>query len=161
MSLLPSLWGSSAPASASRDPFRSLHEEMNRMFERFGSGLPANWGNTNGLMAPTINVSETDGEMTVTAELPGVAEEDVDLSLEDNILTIGGEKKAEKTEEDKAKKYCLVERSYGSFLRTVPLPFKADSAKVKASFKNGVLQVIIPKPPEAEKKSSRISIGKG
>ena len=161
MSLLPSLWGSSAPA-AGRDTFRSLHDEMNRLFDQFGRGLPANWSGTgDGMMAPTIDVSETDAEMSVTAELPGVTEDDMQLSLEDNVLTIKGEKRAEKKEEDKDKKYRLVERSYGSFLRTIPLPFKADPDSVKADFDNGVLKVTIPKPPEAEQKSNRIPIGKG
>lgn len=158
MSLLPSLWGS----SAEREPFRSLHQEVNRLFDQFGRGLPAVWGPENGMMtAPTVDVSETDGEFTVTAELPGVAEADMQLSLNDNILTIKGEKKQEETKEDKEKHYRLVERSYGSFQRSIPLPFAADPDKVQASFKDGVLKVTIPKPPEAEAKSTRIPIGKG
>lgn len=147
------------PANAGRDPFHSLHYEMNRLFEGFGSSLPATWTD-GGLMAPTIDVSETDGELTVTAELPGVAEEDVDLSLEDNVLTIKGEKRAEEKKEDEEKKYRLVERSYGSFQRSIPLSFKADPDSVKASFENGVLKIAVPKPPEAAQKASRIPIGK-
>ena len=158
MSLLPSLWGS----STERDPFRSLHQEVNRLFDQFGRGLPAAWAPGNGMIvAPTVDISESDGEFTVTAELPGVAEADMQLSLDDNILTIKGEKKQEETKEDKEKRYRLVERSYGSFQRSIPLPFAADPDKVQASFKDGVLKVTIPKPPEAEAKSTRIPIGKG
>lgn len=160
LSLLPSLWRSSIPASAGRDPFHSLHNEMNRLFEQFGSGLPAAWTNS-GLMAPTIDVSESDSELTVTAELPGVAEEDMHLSLEDNVLTIQGEKRAEEKKDDEEKKYHLVERSYGSFQRSIPLSFNADPDSIKAKFENGVLNVTIPKPPEAAQKSSRIPITKG
>ncbi len=158
MSLLPSLWSS----SSDKDPFHSLHREMNSLFEQFGRGLPSNWSNPDGrFLAPTVDVAETDDEMTVTAELPGVAEDDMHLSLVDNILTIKGEKKAEETKEDEDKKYRLVERSYGSFQRSIPLAFKADPDGVKASFKDGVLKVTIPKPADAEPKSSRIPIGKG
>ena len=158
MSLLPSLWSS----SSDKDPFHSLHREMNSLFEQFGRGLPSNWSNPDGrFLAPTVDVAETDDEMTATAELPGVAEDDMHLSLVDNILTIKGEKKAEETKEDEDKKYRLVERSYGSFQRSILLAFKADPDGVKASFKDGVLKVTIPKPADAEPKSSRIPIGKG
>ena len=132
---------------------------MNRLFERFGSNMPSAWTD-GGLMAPTIDISESDGELTVTAELPGVTEDDMQLSLEDNVLTIRGEKRAEKKNEDEEKKYHLVERSYGSFLRSIPLSFKADPDSVKANFENGVLKITVPKPPEAAQKSSRIPIGK-
>jgi len=157
VSLLPSLWGS----SSEKDPFRSLQQEMNRVFEQFGRDVPVVWGGgSGGVRPPSVDVAETDSEIAVTAELPGVAEEDIHLSLVDNILTIQGEKKAEETKEDKEKKYRLVERSYGSFQRAIPLPFKADADAVKASFKDGVLTVAIAKPPEAEPKSTRIPIAK-
>ena len=160
MSLLPSLWRSSLPGNAGRDPFHSLHDEINRLFERFGNGMPAAWSD-GGLMAPTIDVSESDKELTVTAELPGVAEQDMNLSLENNVLTIKGEKRAETKKDDEEKKYHLVERSYGSFQRSIPLSFKADPDSVKANFKNGVLKITVQKPPEAAQKSNRIPIAKG
>ncbi len=157
MSLLPSLWGQ----SLDKDPFRSLQQDMNRLFESFGRGMPADWGGVaRGFLAPTIDVAETDAQITVTVELPGVAEEDMHLSLVDNILTIQGEKKAEETKEDEGKKYRHVERSYGSFQRSIPLAFRADVDSVKASFKDGVLKITVPKPAGAEPKSSRIPIGK-
>lgn len=112
-------------------------------------------------MAPTIDVSESDKELTVTAELPGVAEQDMNLSLENNVLTIKGEKRAETKKDDEEKKYHLVERSYGSFQRSIPLSFKADPDSVKANFKNGVLKITVQKPPEAAQKSNRIPIAKG
>jgi HSP20 family protein len=110
-------------------------------------------------MTPSIDVSETESELKIEVDLPGVEEKDVDLAISDNVLTIKGEKKAEK--EEKKKDYHLVERSYGSFARSIGLPFEADSDKVKASFSKGVLTVTVPKPPEVKAKEKKIQIGKG
>jgi HSP20 family protein len=87
----------------------------------------------------------------VTAELPGVDEKDIDLSLADGVLTIRGEKKTEREETDKDKNWHLTERSYGSFSRTIALPYDPDSAKVEAKFDKGVLRVRLPKPAEIAK----------
>ena len=108
---------------------------------------------------PRIDVSETDSELRIEAELPGVEEKDLEIVLSDGRLTIKGEKKQEK--EEKKKDYHLVERSYGSFARSVGLPFAAEPDKIKASFAKGVLTVTVPKPAEVKAKEKKIPIGKG
>lgn len=95
------------------------------------------------LRYPSVDVSETDKEVLVKAELPGIEKQDIDLSIENNVLSIKGEKKLEK--EDKGESYHIVERSYGSFFRSVPLPVQCRSENVRATFDKGVLTVRIPK----------------
>jgi HSP20 family protein len=142
-----------------RSPFLSLHREMNRMFDDFfrdfdmrlptaaGSGFNARW--------PQLDVAETDKELTVTAELPGMEEKDVELLLEDGMLTLRGEKRAET--EDKDRQFS--ERYYGRFERRIPLDTQVQADKVEARFKNGVLTVTLPKDPQAQSKVQRIAIG--
>ena len=98
-------------------------------------------------MAPRIDVAETKDAIELTAELPGVEEKDVDLTLADGVLTIRGEKKTERNESDPAKNWHVVERSYGSFSRSIALPFDPDPAKTEAKFEKGVLRVRLAKPP--------------
>ena len=166
---LPSLWrparerGELLPSRDIWDPFASLRRDMERVFEDFsrdfGWGPPAT---ADMAAAPRIDVSETDAEIKMEAELPGVEEKDVEVVLSDGCLTIKGEKKQEKKEKkEKKEDYYLHERSYGSFARSVTLPFDADPDKVKAKFANGVLTVTLPKPPEAKAKAKKIPIGKG
>ncbi len=155
-SLLPSLWGH----REDDDAFLNLHREIERVFDDFQRGfhLPG-WLKPSGgvsALSPRINVSETDNAVEVTAELPGVDEKDVKLELTDDLLTISGEKKTEK--EEKEKNYHLIERSYGSFRRSLRLPFQADASKADAKFKNGVLTVTLPKPPEAKAKAKKIEV---
>jgi HSP20 family protein len=139
------------------DPFTSLQREMDRVFESFGRDL--GWAGDNGrAMAPSIDVSETDEALEIKAELPGVDQKDVDVTVTDDVLTIKGEKKVERDE--KGKSYHVVERSRGSFVRSLTLPFNADPAKTKASFVDGVLTITLPKPPEVEAKVKKIAIGK-
>jgi HSP20 family protein len=97
-----------------------------------------------------MNVSETDGEIEFTAELPGMEEKDVEVTLADNILTIRGEKKAEK--EEKEQDYRLVERSFGSFSRSFEVPRGVEPSAIKATIDKGVLTVKFPKPAQAEAK---------
>jgi HSP20 family protein len=146
------------PDASEPDPFRALQHRMDRLFQDFASDY--RWPFANGRQAPlpTIDVSETDTEMTVEAELPGVEEQDIDVTVADNLLTIKGEKKQEK--EEKKKDYHLTERSYGSFSRSMALPFDADPAKIKASFADGVLKITLPKPAEVKAKAKKIAIGK-
>ena len=146
------------PAPADTDPFRALQRRMDRLFDDFAGDYHWPFTNGRGAMTPTIDVSETDKEMTVEAELPGVDEKDIDVTLTDNLLTIKGEKKQEK--EEKKKDYHLTERSYGSFSRSMTLPFDADPAKIRAAFKDGVLTITLPKPPEVKAKVKKIAIGK-
>ena len=109
-----------------------------------------------GLLAPDMNVKETATGIEITAELPGVSEDDVDISVDGRTVTIKGEKKAE--HEEKEADYHLVERSYGSFMRSFTLPFDADMSKVDAEFKKGVLTVSLPRPPEAEQTARKIKV---
>jgi len=97
----------------------------------------------------------------VTAELPGVEEKDLDVTLANGMVTVRGEKRTEHDEQNKDKNWHVVERSYGSFSRTVPLPFDPDPAKVEAKFDNGVLRIHLPKPPEVAQKQQKIEIKKG
>ena len=156
-------WGRSNRAPApyrddDRSPFLSLHREMNRVFDDFfrdfdmrlptmgGAGFNGAW--------PQIDIAETDKDVTVTAELPGMEEKDVELLLEDGMLTLRGEKRSET--EDKSRQFS--ERYYGRFERHVPLAAEVQADKAEARFRNGVLTVTLPKNPEAQPKARRIAI---
>lgn len=161
---LPSLWrrerGGLLPTRDIWEPFDSLRREMERMFEDFSHDL--GWRSpmiSDRVLAPRIDVSETDSELKVEADLPGVDEKDVEVVLEDGRLILRGEKKREK--EEKEQDYYLHERSYGSFARSIPLPFEADPDQVKATFSKGVLTVTVPKPPEIKAKQKKIEITSG
>lgn len=129
------------------NPFGFLQREIDRLFEDFTRGVPA-LGST--ALRPSMDVTETDKEIEITAELPGLEEKDVQINFADNVLTIRGEKKAER--EEKEKDYHLVERSYGSFSRTLELPAGVDPDAIKASIAKGVLKVTVPKPAPASVK---------
>ena len=154
---LPSLWGGSSLAR-SDDPFYSLQRDMDRLFDRFASDfrLPKFGGDIERLLEPNIDVCETDHDVQIAVELPGVDEKDVDVTLADNVLTIKGEKRAEK--EDKGKNYRVVERSYGAFERSIALPYDVDPDKVDAKFAKGVLTVVLPRPAEAKAKKKKVEI---
>jgi HSP20 family protein len=140
-----------------QDLFTALRREMDRLFESFGRDLGWPGGDLGSAATmPSIDVSETESELRIDADLPGVEEKHVDVMISDNILTIRGEKKAEK--EEKKKDLHLVERSYGSFSRSLALPFAADASKAKATFKNGVLSISLPKPPEVKAQAKKIAI---
>ncbi len=106
--------------------------------------------------APALDVSETNNEVIVKAEIPGMEPNDIDISLADGILTIRGEKKQEK--EEKEENYHLIERSYGTFSRSVQLPRDVQSENIKAAYKNGVLKITLPKSEEAKKKEIKINV---
>ncbi len=130
------------------DPFAAIETQMRRhfndFFEGFGFDLdPFGKQMHDGGLMPKVDVSETDDAIQVTADLPGMTEKDVEVSLADGHLHIRGEKQAEK--EDKHKNFHRIERSYGAFERSVALPAEVDAEKVDASFKNGVLSVVLPK----------------
>ena len=130
--------------------FVSLQREIDRLFEDFTRGFSA-FGNGKTDLLPNMDVTETDKEIEITAELPGLEEKDVQINVSDNVLTIRGEKKAEKEEKDK--NYRLIERSYGSFERTLELPNGVNADGIKANIANGVLKVTVPKPaPKQVKK---------
>lgn len=140
------------------DPFVAFRREMDRMFDAFARGLPdaTQTGSEAGLWAPCINVEEDEAGVNVTAELPGVDHKDIECTLADGVLTIKGEKKAER--EEKRKDYHIAERAYGSFYRAIPLPFAVQEDRVEASFDKGVLRLHLPKSPEAMKAERKIAI---
>jgi len=107
--------------------------------------MPATMGGVEA-WRPRVNVAETDKDITVHAELPGVAKEDIKVDLKDDVLTISGERRKETKEEDPNKRYTRVESSYGYFERQIPLPEGVDPSQIKAQSKEGVLEVQIPKP---------------
>jgi HSP20 family protein len=125
----------------------TLRKEMDQLFERF---LEPVWPElpTAAPWQPKVDVTEDKDAVTVKAEVPGVEQDDLSVSLQDGVLTIKGEKEAEKEEKDK--QYHRVERTYGAFVRALRLPAAVDSEKVAATFKNGVLTVVLPKAPEAK-----------
>ncbi|HET7382099.1 MAG TPA: Hsp20/alpha crystallin family protein [Pseudolabrys sp.] len=135
-------------------PFMSLQREIDRLFEDFSRGFPAIAGNGAIALMPSMDVTETDKEIEITAELPGLEEKDVQINIADNILTIRGEKKAEKEQKDK--NYRLVERSYGSFERTLELPEGVNADAIKANISKGLLKVTVPKPAPAQAKKIEV-----
>jgi HSP20 family protein len=143
------------------DPFLSLREEMNQMFDDFFT-RPFGMRPYDALekqikgFSPRMDVVEDDQQITITAELPGMDENEINLGLKDNNLIITGTKKSEKTE--KGKTYYRSERSYGSFKRMVALPDSIDADRISAEFKKGVLKIHVPKLPEIERKAKRIEI---
>ena len=160
--LVPSLWnrGSMPSRHEESHPFFPLQREMNRIFDDFFQGWDvAPFAGPSARLAafhPSIDVKESDKEISVKAELPGLEEKDVEVLLDNETLTIKGEKKEEK--EDKGKGYYHVECSYGSFHRVIPLPAGIDKKKVQAQFKNGVLNITLPKAEEAKAKGKKIPI---
>ena len=134
-------------------PFMSLQREIDRLFEDFSRGFPT-IGNGAIALMPSMDVTETDKEIEITAELPGLEEKDVQINIADNILTIRGEKKAEKEQKDK--NYRLFERSYGSFERTLELPEGVNADAIKANISKGLLKVTVPKPAPAQAKKIEV-----
>lgn len=146
------------------DPLPELHRRMNDLFgdffgdfERGALGPVLGRGWTHGLAdLPRVNVEETEREVVVTADLPGLEEKDVQVTMDDDVLILRGERKEER--EEKRKDYHLMERSFGSFHRTLPLPAGVDREKIKAALKKGVLTVTLPKRPEAHADRKTIPI---
>ncbi|KAA1183559.1 Hsp20/alpha crystallin family protein [Rhizobium tropici] len=142
-----------------RDPFLSLHREVNRLFDDvfrgFGSGLPSfGKGSTFGADWPSVEISDTDKEIKVTAEVPGLEGKDIEVLLNDGVLTLKGEKRSET--EDKDRQFS--ERYYGRFERRIPLGVEVKDDQVDATFKNGVLTVTLPKSEKAQSQVKRIAI---
>lgn len=141
------------------DPFRELEDMSERLNRVFGRSTLARDGKdtmTTFDWAPSVDVLETAEDFQVKAELPDVKKEDVKVSVDGGTLRIEGERKQEK--EEKGKKWHRVERSYGSFLRTFTLPENIDDAKVQADFKDGILNVRLPKSEKAKPKSVEVKI---
>ncbi|MBI1774008.1 MAG: Hsp20/alpha crystallin family protein [Proteobacteria bacterium] len=139
------------------DPFAHLQGEMNRMFNDAFRGYVAYPGNGGAdALAPSIDVKETDAAFEIEAELPGVDEKDIEVSFQNDVLTIKGEKKLEKEESKKG--YHMSERSYGAFRRSFELPSGIDGSKVTAAYTKGVLKVTLPKAPQAPASVKKIAI---
>ena len=134
-------------------PFLTLHREMNRLFDDVFSrfDVPSAFGRS--MAWPSIEIVETDKDVRVTAELPGMEEKDVEILLEDGMLTIRGEKQAEHKDEGRR----FSERFYGQFMRQLPVG-EVEENKIEASFKDGVLTVTLPKSAKAQEKAKRIAI---
>jgi HSP20 family protein len=136
------------------DPFGSLFREVQKTFEDFSQRTPfARFASDT--LSPKIDIAESKDAIEVTAELPGVDEKDLDVTLANGVQTIRGEKRTKRDEQDKDKNWHVVERSYGSFSRAIPLPFDPDPAKVEAKFDRGVLHIHLPKPAEWRRNSKR------
>jgi HSP20 family protein len=151
---LPRLWTRSQELTP--DPFRAMRREMENAFRAFDQNLSSP---DIGAGAPPINVAETKDAFEVTAELPGVDEKDIKVSLDENQLVISGEKRAESTKEEKD--WHVEERSYGSFYRSMSLPFEPEDGAVEAHFDKGVLHLTIKKPAKATKITKTINVKTG
>lgn len=140
------------------DPFRelkSLQDEMNRLFM---TSLPRTFGNedlASGGWSPSVDIFESENEIVLEAELPGMKREDFEVSIENNVITLKGERRFEKKEE--SDNYHRVERSYGSFTRSFSLPRTVSAEETTADFKNGVLRVSLPKKEEAKARKIEIT----
>jgi HSP20 family protein len=166
-----------APAKFNASPFaymRRFAEEMDQLFENFGlqTGfrmpsfltrghelLRREAGFVPGEWSPRIDVFERDGQFMVHADMPGLTKDDVKVDIEDDMLTIQGERKHQKKEERDG--YSYNECCYGSFYRAIPLPTGADASKATAQFHNGVLEIIMPAPAPAGKKARRLEVREG
>lgn len=155
--LLPSV--QRAAANDADHPFYSLQRQMNSLFDDFFTGFdatPRSLASGVGAFSPSIDVKESDKDFVIRAELPGVEEKDIEVTVTNDAVAIKGEKKEEK--EDKGKNYYYMERSYGSFNRVIPLGTETDADKAHASFKNGVLNITIPKSAQAKAKGTKVPI---
>jgi HSP20 family protein len=138
----------------------SIQNEMNRLFNTFFDTPTQGGGGNGGALRrwlPAMDLVETEDHFVLKADLPGLSESDVNVEVEDNVLTLSGERKAE--HEDKREGYVRVERSFGSFRRSLTLPEGIDPEAVQASFDNGVLEVRIPKPEERKPRKVAIQVG--
>ena len=151
------------PSPAMRDnPIMRLHQEVDELFANFFRGFPVSpffgedekpWRS---VILPEVDIAEGKKEYTITVEVPGVEEKDIELTVAEGTLTIRGEKRYEK--EDREKQYHRIERSYGAFQRVLSLPEDADEDAIKATFKNGVLTVTIGKNPKAKSSVRKIAV---
>lgn len=142
-----------------REPFQELERmrrDMDRLWDSFFDDRPmvrrGDWSE----WLPSLDLSETKNEFVVKAEVPGMTPKDIDISLAQGVLTIRGEKKQEK--EEKEENYHFVERSYGSFSRSIRVPGEVQSDKIKAAYKDGILRVTLPKTEDTKKKEVKIKV---
>lgn len=143
------------------DALIDLRSQMNRMFDEFFEkpfGLGSFFGEREfgGTFEPQIDVTETDKALTISSELPGLEPNDIDISLDRDVLTIRGEKRAEK--EEKGARHYRLERSYGSFSRSIRLPSEVEAEKIDATFKRGVLKIKLPKTQKSKEQGKHIEV---
>ena len=145
-------------------PLEVFRRDMNRLFDEFFSGFGwgrfgdlAPFGERWGAFSPRVDVVESEEEIKISAELPGLDAQDIQLTVSNDVLTISGEKKEEKEQE--GKNYYRMERSYGSFRRSVPLPGGVDADQAEAVFKKGVLTVLLPKVEARDRTKIAIKSG--
>ncbi|MEN6310944.1 MAG: Hsp20/alpha crystallin family protein [Acidobacteriota bacterium] len=139
------------------DPFRdmvTLRERMNRLFEDMAASRGEDKDITTSSWAPAVDIYETETEVVLTAEIPGIEEKDIEIKVEDNTLTLKGERKFEK--ETKEENYHRIERAYGSFFRSFTLPTYVDQDRVEAEHENGVLKIHMPKKDELKPRKVKI-----
>jgi HSP20 family protein len=128
-----------------------LHREIDRLFSEFAQGVGSDGGQN---IIPNIDISETDKAIEVSAEMPGLERNDVEISIDDDTLTIRGEKRVEEDQGDKNVQHS--ERTYGVFMRVLQLPPGIDPSSVQATMSNGVLKIVIPKPAKSEPKKIEV-----
>lgn len=163
-------WGRKSEVQESKElsPFDALHREINRVFDSFFDDF-ANFPSRSLFdralsteftrsFTPKFNINETDKEIKIDVELPGLTEQDVKVDYQDGVLTVEGEKKFQK--EDKKDNYHLIEHSYGSFRRSVRLPDGIKEDEITAKMKNGVMQIVVPKDEKAQSKVKKIEVKK-
>ena len=136
--------------------FDRMRREMERVWDTFLEGDVRKESKEDSVWLPSVDVSETKNDLVVKAELPGMDPKDIDITLSDGHLMIKGQKRHEKEEKDED--YHSVERSYGSFVRAVHLPKEVKHDKINASYKNGVLKIVLPKSEEAKTKEVKIKV---
>jgi HSP20 family protein len=146
-----------------RNEMVTLRDEMDRLFDRFlsdpfGMSPFDGWREMAGRFSPRVDVNETDEAIQVSAELPGMDRDDIEVSVTKDMLTLSGEKRTETEWKEKQARY--MERSYGSFRRTIPLPAEVEVDRVEATFEKGVLRIELPKSPEERRRTKRISVKK-
>jgi HSP20 family protein len=139
------------------DPFRdlvSLREKMNRLFEDAVTARGEERDMISSTWTPSVDIYETEDSIVLNAEVPGIDEKDIEIKIEDNTLTLKGERNFEK--ETKEENYHRIERSYGSFFRSFSLPRNVDQDKINAEHDNGVIRITMPKKPESKPKTVKV-----
>ena len=139
------------------DPFRdliTLREKMNRLFEEAASSRGEEKDLISSSWTPSVDIFETEHEVVLTAEVPGIDDKDIEIKIEDSTLTLRGERNLEK--EIKEENYHRIERAYGSFYRSFSLPNYIDAEKIKAEHENGVLKVVMPKKQELKPRKIKV-----
>ncbi len=154
---LPSLW--SGRQDLFSDPFRAIRREMRELDDMFRGSERRLPSVSVGMNVPAINVAESKDALEVTVDLPGIEEKDINVSLEGNQLSISGERKEESKRDEKD--WHIEERSYGSFYRSLTLPFEPEDGAVEAHWDKGVLHLNVKKPAEAKQATKTIEIKKG